>query len=726
MFNLMSEKIISILQEKQIPVSFDDLKFLLNINNDADSYLLMQSLNELKANNIIEVDKNQKYFLIIKKTLLSGILSLNLKGFGFIKIQDGIEYFVKSENIKNALDGDEVLFFVLDNQIKEKNNHNNEVKIIKVLKRKLDFVVGTIVFNEVQQQIGLKVNNIKLQNYQVKLVNPEKAIIGSIVIAKICDVSLEKHLVLLIDKVIGDINHPGDDILAIVYEYNIKTTFNEETLNEANKIGLSVKESDLVNRRDLTNELFITIDGKDAKDLDDAISVKKLDNDNYKLLVAIADVSYYVKENSFLDKEALLRGTSIYLTDRVIPMLPSILSNGICSLNANILRLVIVCEMEINKKGQNISYNIYPAIIKIKRRMNYDEVNDAFNNKKPSFINSNPEIYSMLLNALKLHNILKKYKYEAGVVDFDLNESKIIINKSGKIENILIKFRDKAEMLIESFMVRANETVADAIYWMNLPFIYRVHHQPKLKKIQEVYTILKMMGFNFKRKVTSVYSKDLQQTLEMIKNQPWFQVISTLFLRSMEKASYDVNNTGHFGLASSCYTHFTSPIRRYPDLVVHRMLRKYLFEKEINSKTIDVYMPILNFQAQQSSKCEIKALECERAVEQMKKAEYMEKQVGKTFIGVISSVTSFGIFVILENTIEGLVHISDMKDDYYHYNEKSLRLIGERTRKEYYLGQKVSIKVKRSSKSERKIDFLLINKKNYNHRGKYENNRNKS
>ncbi|WP_339023983.1 ribonuclease R [Spiroplasma endosymbiont of Agriotes lineatus] len=712
----MKQKILNILKNEKRPLSKLEINNYLEITNEEQYELMALELKELKINNVLKVNSSNKYSLNLQNQLLTGIIQLHSKGFGFIKTKDNQKYFVKSQDLNGCLDMDEVLF--TSKNIKQNDAWHFAALVIKVLKRSLTTIVATVCFNEATKTKFLKINNIKLQHLFFVVTNLSIAIIDMIVIAKIVSVSKNQLVSLEIQDIIGNVNTPGIDVIAVVHEFFVKTKFDDATLNEVKKISPLVMAEELIGRRDLQNNLFITIDDSDAKDLDDAISVVKLDNGNYKLFVAIADVSHYVTENSALDKESFIRGTSIYLVDRVIAMLPPQLSNGICSLNENEIRLTIVCEMEINPVGETINNEIYPSVIKTKRRMSYDEVNLAFSSQNPNFVKTHPEIYQMLLIARDLHHILRNYKEQSGVIDFNLNEAKLVINQNGKISDISLRKRATAEMLIENFMIRANETVASTIYWMNLPFIYRIHDKPKIKKLREVYNVLKIMGYNIKGGVGNVYAKDLQLTLKNIKDKPWFQVVATLFLRSMEKARYDINNIGHFGLVSDCYTHFTSPIRRYPDLIVHRMLRKYLFEKKINNVIVDKYTAILQNQAEQSSISELKALECERAVEQMKKSEYMETQIGKRFSGIVSSVTNFGIFVELENTIEGLIRVSDMRNDYYNYNEKTMRLVGERTRKEYYLGQIVNIEVKWASKLERKIDFILKDSNNSNGRGR--------
>lgn len=702
----MNKKIIDILKQTKESISVVKLAEFLNIASKNDYKIMSDALKNLENQNLIFFnDNNNTFFYIDSKKILQGILSLNRKGFGFVRIKDQIdEYFVNPNNLNNALDQDVVLFIVISNN-NDNDKKNYEAKIIKVLTRTNTKIVGTIILDEKNNRKILKIQNIKLQNYLIKINNCDKAVINSIVETKIITVN-NNIIDVEIINILGNANDPGIDILGIVSEFNIRNKFPEEVLIAARDIKNKINLETYKKRKDLTKELFVTIDGADAKDLDDAINVKKLDNNNYKLLVAIADVAHYVAENSILDQEAFIRGNSVYLADRVIPMLPSELSNDICSLNANQPRLVVICEMEINLLGKTVDYKIYEAIINVKNRLTYDWVNKFLISKNKE----NNELTTMLLDAQKLFHILRKFKNHAGVVDFDLKEAKIIINEFGKVKDIAIRERKTAEMIIENFMIRANETVAEAIFWLDLPFLYRIHEQPKIEKLRTLYKLLKLMGFNIKGKIDHIHSKDLQTALVQVANNPAYEIIATLFLRSMEKAKYSNINRGHFGLASRCYTHFTSPIRRYSDLVVHQALKKYLLNKPIIHKNnLEKYNEYLIKVADQTSVCEVKATECERAVEQMKKAEYMEQFVNKQYSGLISSVTNFGLFIVLENTIEGFISLSDLNDDYYIYHEESLSLIGQRKRKQYRIGQKINVIVKSASKNERKIDFVLFN-----------------
>lgn len=449
----------------------------------------------------------------------------------------------------------------------------------------------------------------------------------------------------------------------------------------------------------------MTIDGDDAKDLDDAISLKKLDNGNYQLGVHIADVSYYVEEGSALDKEAINRGTSIYLVDRVIPMLPHKLSNGICSLNPNVDRFTISCIMEINGKGKVIDHKIIPSIIHSSYRMTYNNVNKILDGDFP-LQQQYKDVVPMFFLMEELAMILRKARDQRGSIDFDVNEGKVIVDKNGKAIDVVLRQRGTSDKIIEEFMLKANETIAEHFKWLDLPFIYRVHEYPKEKKLTQFQSIIKPLGYTIKGSLGNIYPKELSKIVEMSKGTDEHTIISTLLLRCMQKARYDEQCLGHYGLADEYYTHFTSPIRRYPDLLVHRLIRNYLFEERFDkAKHFDKIIPQL---AEQSSNMERRAIDIEREVEDMKMAEYMSHHIGEEFEGMISSVTSFGFFVELPNTIEGLVHISDLLDDYYVYDEKTLMLVGERTKKQFKISDKVKVRVVSCNTKEKTIDFELV------------------
>ncbi|PQP79679.1 ribonuclease R [Spiroplasma sp. ChiS] len=704
----MHEQIVAILKKQTKPIDTIELAQLLNINKIDDNKMLLKALVELENDNIIGVTQQHRFYYFDPKIYLRGVISINKKGFGFIKINENQEeYYVKQDDLNNTLDQDQVLF-ILKKQKNDNNSKKAEAQVIKVLKRNNEYVVGVIKKKRHQQKY-LEILNNKLTQYRAEIINLTEAIENTIVKGIITSINSKNNLMQVkIIEIIGNTNQVGVDVLAILHEFNIRTKFNEEALTEANQINQNVDVATMLankSRRDLQTEMFVTIDGNDSKDFDDAILVKKNQNGNYLLLVAIADVAHYAPHNSYLDKEAFERGCSVYLIDRVVPMLPEKLSNGICSLNPFEPRLTLICEMEIDQQGHVVNSSIYEAVIISKARLTYDEVNKLFCQEKNHI---SAEIAQMLFLAQQLYQILVWKKEHDGVVDFDLDEPKFIVDKNGKIKDIVVWERADAEKLIESFMIRANETVAETIYWMDLPFVYRVHDKPKPKKLFDLYIQLSYLGLNIKGKLENIHSKDLQQILNKLKDKENFKVISALVLRSMEKAKYSAINDGHFGLASWCYTHFTSPIRRYPDLVVHRLLKEYLFQGKVKITDLEQTRAFVSHASQQSSLAELRAMECEREVDKMKEAEYMEDKIGYEYNGIIVGVTSFGIFVELPNTIEGLVHITDLKNDYYVFDEKSLKLIGERKRKEYFLGKKVRIRVKKASKKLRQIDFELV------------------
>ncbi|WP_424526693.1 ribonuclease R [Spiroplasma endosymbiont of Glossina fuscipes fuscipes] len=705
----MHDQIIAILRKQAKPLDTIELAQLLAINNVDDNKMMLKTLVELENDNIIAVTNHNCFYYLDPKVYLQGIVSVNKKGFGFVKVADGQEeYFIKQDDLNNALDQDTVLFIL------KKHKHNNnakkiEAQVIKVVKRNNEYVVGIVKKNRNNQKY-LEILNNKLTQYRAEIINFKEAIENTIIKGSIVNINSKTNLMQVkINEIIGNANQVGVDVLVILHEFNIPTKFNEQVLREANQIKQDLDVTEALknkSRRDLQNEMFVTIDGNDSKDFDDAILVKQNAKGNYLLSVAIADVAHYVPLNSALDKEAFDRGCSVYLIDRVVPMLPEKLSNGICSLNPFEPRLTLTCEIEIDGEGHVVTSNIYEAVIISKARLTYEEVNKFFQNEK----NQIPlELTKMLSLAHKLYQILVRKKQQDGVVDFDLDEPKFIVDKNGKIKDIIARERADAEKLIESFMIRANESVAETIYWMDLPFVYRVHNKPKPKKLFDLYTQLSYLGLNIKGKMENIHSKDLQQILNKLKDKENFKVISALVLRSMEKAKYSPINDGHFGLASWCYTHFTSPIRRYPDLIVHRLLKEYLFQVKVKVTDLEQTRMLVGHASQQSSLAELRATECEREVNKMKEAEYMEDKIGYQYDGIVAGVTAFGIFVELPNTIEGLVHITDLNDDYYLFDEKSLKLIGERKRKEYFLGQKVRVRVKKASKKLRQIDFELVN-----------------
>ena len=463
----------------------------------------------------------------------------------------------------------------------------------------------------------------------------------------------------------------------------------------------------MVGRRDLRGEVIFTIDGDDTKDIDDAISIEKLNNGHYKLGVHIADVSYYVKEGSPLDNEAMERGTSVYLVDRVIPMLPHELSNGICSLNPNMDRLAISCVMEFDNAGRQLEYDIFPSVIRSRIQMTYKKVNSILEK------NVVPEGYEPFAESLRemeeLAKILRKMKEKRGYIDFEVDEAKILVDENCKPTEIVLRERGAGEKLIEDFMIAANECVASHIYFMNLPFIYRVHEVPKEEKLRSYLNFVSSLGYQVTGDLSDTSPKTVQKIIKSLQDKKEFKILSSLLLRSMQKAVYKPENLGHYGLASKCYTHFTSPIRRYPDTTVHRLLHTYLFDQKIDMPTIRKWEEKLVYIAEHSSSRERASIDCEREVDDMKMAEYMEGHIGEEFEGMISSVTNFGMFVELDNLIEGLVPLIDMKD-FFHFDEEHMTLVGEKSHVKYMIGERVVVRVVRASKEEKIIDFEVVRK----------------
>ena len=509
-------------------------------------------------------------------------------------------------------------------------------------------------------------------------------------------------------KIIGHKNDPGVDILSIIYDHGINDTFTDEVMEEVSALPSEVLDSDRKGRKDLTDMTIFTIDGDDTKDIDDAISISKK-GENYILGVHIADVSYYVKEGTALYKEAYSRGTSVYLVDRVVPMLPHKLSNGICSLNPNVDRLAISCIMEITPNGKIVSHDIFESVIKSRIQMTYKKVNKILNDEET------PEGYEPFKDDLKLMwelaKILRKEKLARGYLDFDVDEPKILVDENCKPYDVVLRERGKGENMIEDFMIAANETVAEHVFYMGLPFVYRVHEVPDNEKVEEFLNSISMLGYHVVGDRNFVYPKSMKKILDQLRDKEGFEILSTLLLRCMKKAVYKPENLGHYGLASKCYTHFTSPIRRFPDTTVHNLLRKYIFnepnDKELN-RLIEYWEENLPALCDHASEKERDSIDCERDVESMKMAEYMESHIGEEYDGTISSVMNFGLFVQLDNMIEGLVHISEIKGDYYTFDETTHTLRGEKKGKMYKLGQKVRVVVTNASKENSTIDFNLV------------------
>lgn len=697
----MEQKIIELLKSNDKALSVEEINDSLGLKNVEEFKQLLKTLNNMEDNLEIYRTKKNNYLLFTNSHLKIGDLIANKKGFGFVDIEGDADVFIAPSNLNGAIHGDKVVV-----EITSPKGIDLEGRIVKIVDRKFKQMVGEIYYIKNMPYLKLDDERVKL-NIQIDKNKTMNAMEGHKVLVKIANkVSADTYRAEVI-KILGHKNDPGVDILSITNEMGIPDTFSEKVEQELNNIPFEVSTEDKVGRTDLTSEVIFTIDGDDTKDIDDAISIEKV-GENYKLGVHIADVSYYVKPNTALDNEAYERGTSVYLADRVIPMLPHKLSNGICSLNPNVERLAISCIMEIDTKGNVVDYDIKQTIIKSKIQMTYKKVNKIL---EENIIAEGYEPYVEKLHLMsELADILRKHKERRGYIDFDLDESKIIVDDNGKAIDVTLRERGTGEKLIEDFMIVANETVATHIYFMDLPFIYRVHGEPSVEKINNFMRFLNILGYKVKGNIDKLTPTLMQDILKQLKDKKEFHLLSALLLRSMQKAIYDATNIGHFGIASKCYTHFTSPIRRYPDTTVHRLLRTYLFENKMDNETITYYENNLPELAKHTSTTERRAIECERAVDDMKKAEYMLDHIGEEYEGVVSSIMNFGMFIELPNLIEGLVRIDTIGDDYYTYDETTFSLIGRKNKRGYRLGDFVKVKVVAADKEKRTIDFELVNK----------------
>ena len=695
----MKEKILEILKEETKGQNINEINNKLHLRGMEEITELEDNLKELVTEGILHMSKNREYMLMSNtKSLKVGKLRINKNGNGFVECEPE-DIFVHSNDLNGAINGDFV-----EVEIKTRlNDPEPEGYIRNILKRDLKNVVGEMVKDK--KTLAFKPDDEKL-NIAVKLTKESMkgCVEGHKVIISIIKEIGNRTFLGKVEKIIGHKNDPGVDILTIAAKHSIETEFSEEVKRELKNIPDEVCENDLIGRTDLTNEMIFTIDGDDTKDIDDAISIKR-DGKNYVLGVHIADVSNYVKVGSALYDSAFSRGTSSYLADTVIPMIPHQLSNGICSLNPEVIRLTISCVMTIDGNGKVISYDIFPSYIKSRKQMTYKNVNKILDE------NIIPEGYGEFADTLKLMHelskILRQEKINRGYIDFGIDEAKVIQDENGKAIDIVKRVQGTGEKLIEDFMIAANETVATHISNMDLPFIYRVHDLPNAEKIEDFSNLIKQMGYQIHTNLNKITPVTMQKLLNEFRDKDEFVILSDMLLRSMKKAIYSTNNIGHFGLASKNYTHFTSPIRRFPDLTVHRLLRTYLFENRIDMETINFNAKYLIDVADHSSETEVNSVEAERDVLDMKMAEYMESHIGEEYEGIISGVTNFGMFVELDNLIEGLVHISTL-DGFYTYVPEMLSLISANKKNKYRIGDRVKIIVTNANKNQGIIDFELV------------------
>ena len=699
----MRDLVLDLLKNNDKALSSIDISNLLNLSSTAEITSLLEILNELEDELKIYRTKKDKYILFENSHLLKGRININKKGFGFVRV-DGEEndFYIDESNINGALNNDIVVIEKIKN-----TNKKTEARVVKVLKKENNLVIGE--YDIIDDKPFFKLDDNKLKMEVIIDKDDLKDLMPGYKLQVRIVKELGKYKYLgKVNKIIGYKNDPGVDILSIVYNYEINDRFSDAVMDEVKELPSEVSKDDCVNRKDLRDEIIFTIDGDDTKDIDDAISISKK-GDNYILGVHIADVSYYVKEGTEIYKEAYDRGTSVYLVDRVIPMLPPKLSNGICSLNPNVDRLAISCVMEINSDGKVVDYDIFESVIRSKIQMTYKNVNKILNDEEI------PIGYENYVNELKqmdeLSNILRKNKLSRGYLDFDAREAIILVDEKGVPYDVVLRDRGRGENIIEDFMIAANETVASHLFYLGYPSVYRIHEVPENEKIKEFINSISMLGINVKGKRDFENPKSLKIILDQLRDKEEFNVLSNMLLRCMRKAEYRDQNLGHYGLGSKCYTHFTSPIRRFPDTTVHNLLRKYIF----NSPSQDELNRLINYWEQElpsltehASLKERNAIDCERDVDDMKMAEYMEKHIGEEYEGIIDSIMNFGMFIELPNMIEGLVRLESIKGDYYEYNDETKTLIGKRKGKIFRLGQKVKVKCIAASKENSTIDFELI------------------
>lgn len=693
----MHDEILDILKKEKKAISATEINERLGHTSIEDFKEVLKTLVELEEH--LQVYRTQKgnYMLFNNSHLRVGSLIVNKKGFGFVVIDGDEDVYIHGSNMNGAIHSDTVIIEIINVKGIEK-----EGRIVKIVDRKLKQLVGEFYYKQGKGYIDLDDEKVKL-NIEIDKKHTLGAMNGHKVLVRIQNHLGNNKYRGQVLKIIGHKNDPGVDIMSIAAKYDIDDVFPENVLKEAELITNEVTPDEISGRVDLRDKTIFTIDGSDTKDIDDALSLEILDNGNYLLGVHIADVSYYVRENSRLDEEAFKRGTSVYLADRVIPMLPHKLSNGICSLNPDVNRLTISCIMEINAKGEVVDYNILESVIRSKKQMTYENVNKIL---EKNIIPKGYEDYKEVLNQMHdLSQILRDNKKRRGFIDFEIDESKIVVNDKGEAVDVVLRDRGIGEKIIEDFMIVANETVAATIYFMELPFVYRVHGKPNEEKVNQFLDFIKVLGYKIDVKKKNYDSKTIQEILKNLKDKKEFLILSKLMLRSMQKAIYDNNNIGHFGIASKCYTHFTSPIRRYPDTTVHRLLRTYLFKNKIDQDTINFWDNRLPFLTEHTSKKERDSIDCEREVTDMKKAEYMMQHIGEKYTGIVSSVMSFGMFVELPNLVEGLVRIEDLIDDRYSFDETTFSLKGNKNKRGYRLGDKVKVIVKNASKEAKTIDF---------------------
>jgi ribonuclease R len=708
--NQLMERLLTFMRDEAYkPLTIQELEEAFKIEDASEFKELVKALVTMEEQGLVVRTRSNRYGVPEKMNLIRGRVTGHAKGFAFVVPEDPTldDIFIPPSELKNAMHGDTVLVRVSTHT----SGARKEGTIVRIIERGVTEIVGTYTESK---NFGFVIPDDK------KIVNdifiPKHATNGAVeghkVVVRLTTypegrMSAEGEVV----KILGHKNDPGVDILSIIHKHGLPLQFPEDVIEHANSIPETISEEDLKGRRDLRNQMIVTIDGEDAKDLDDAVTVTKLKNGNYKLGVHIADVSHYVTEGSPIDREAYERGTSVYLVDRVIPMIPHRLSNGICSLNPKVDRLTLSCEMEVNEHGEVVSHEIFQSVIRTTERMTYSDVNKILVDKDEELGKKYEPLVPMFELMAELAEILRNKRMKRGAIDFDFKEAKVLVDDEGKPYDVILRERSVAERLIEEFMLLANETVAEHFHWLNVPFIYRVHEDPKPEKLQRFLEFITNFGYVVKGTGNQIHPRALQEILEAVRGEPEEMVVSTVMLRSMKQARYDAESLGHYGLSTEFYTHFTSPIRRYPDLIVHRLIRTYLINGQLDNETQEKWAEKLPDIAEHASNMERRAVEAERETDDLKKAEFMEDKIGMEFDGIISSVTNFGLFVELPNTIEGLVHVSYLTDDYYRYDERHYAMIGERTGKVYRIGDEITVRVINVNKEERIVDFEVVGMK---------------
>lgn len=702
----IKERLLQLLREEDYkPSKIEEIMDMLHIDYNQRK-ILEATLKEMEKEGLVFKTKRGKYALPERLGLVRGRIDGHPRGYGFlIPEEQGIkDIFIPISGMNGAMDGDLVLVRVIEGA----EGKSQEGEVVKILKRANTTIVGTY---EKNKNFGFVIPDNKKIHQDVFIPKGEDkgAKTGMKVVVRITKWpegrrSPEGEII----EVLGYKGEPGIDVKSILRSYDIPETFPKEVLKEAEELPEEIPEKEKKRRVDLTKLKFVTIDGEDAKDLDDAVYVERLPNGNYLLYVSIADVSHYVKEGTNLDKEALRRGCSVYFLDRVIPMLPPKLSNGICSLNPGEERLSLTVKMEINTRGEIVDHDIFESIIESKERMTYTSVYKILEENDEELIKR----YSHLVEDFKLMKelalVLLEKRKRRGSVDFDFPEAKVIVDEKGRPVDIVKVERNIAHKIIEEFMLAANETVAEHMHWLNVPFVYRIHEHPDIEKLLAFNKFIHNLGYHIKGvEGGEIHPKALQDLIRQVRGKSEQKVVETLLLRSLKRARYSPEDIGHYALAAKYYTHFTSPIRRYPDLVIHRIIKEYINGK-LTEKRQRHYNRILEDIAARASERERAAEAAEREIEELKKVEYMADKVGNVYKGIISNVTSYGFFVELDNTVEGLVDVASLEDDYYVFDPERYVLVGERTKKVYSIGKEVYVKVAHVDVDNREIDFVLV------------------